>query len=80
MGNVGDDLRRVLRPSEMLIFALRGVESNTAAAAAIPDAPRVTVRIAQESLGSFKNLDVTNPRAMVSWLWLLPAELTLDGG
>lgn len=66
----------------MVIFALQGVESNGAAtaAAAIPDAPRATVRIAQESLGSFKNLDVTNPRAVVSWLWLLPAELTLDGG
>lgn len=60
-----------------MIFALQGVELNADA-----DAPRVTVRIAQESLGSCKKkiLDVTNPRATVSWLWLLPAELTLDGG
>lgn len=47
-------MHRVLRPSEMMIFALQGVESNAAAAAAAADVPRVTVRIAQESLRSFK--------------------------
>lgn len=46
-------MHRVLRPSEMMIFALQGVESNAAVAAAA-DVPCVTVRIAQESLRSFK--------------------------